>query len=184
MPSTFGIQKGMDNWLDEKEIKGLPSRGIQYRPITPATSMLMLYRANGNEKYRKMADLFRSQLKTASAYKRGRLLAQEDLSIPDVARRAVYGPALLRGVFKHLPRGQLERHRESVRLDGKRSRDAKTGLLYHGWDESKQQKWADKTSGRSPHFWGRAMGWYAMGLIDTLEYFPKDHPRRGELSRS
>jgi unsaturated rhamnogalacturonyl hydrolase len=61
------------------------------------------------------------------------------------------------------------------------SRDAKTGLLYHGWDESKEQRWADKTTGRSPHFWGRAMGWYAMALVDALEHFPETHPRRGEL---
>ena len=25
------------------------------------------------------------------------------------------------------------------------------------------------------------MGWYAMGLVDTLEYFPKKHPQRAEL---
>ena len=25
------------------------------------------------------------------------------------------------------------------------------------------------------------MGWYAMALVDTLEFFPKDHPRRAEL---
>jgi unsaturated rhamnogalacturonyl hydrolase len=25
------------------------------------------------------------------------------------------------------------------------------------------------------------MGWYAMALVDTLDYFPKDHPQRGEL---
>src|SRR5262249_28982627 len=61
------------------------------------------------------------------------------------------------------------------------SRDSKTGLLYHGWDESKEQRWADKTTGRSPNFWGRAMGWYAMALVDTLDYFPKDHPQRSEL---
>ncbi len=61
------------------------------------------------------------------------------------------------------------------------TRDPKTGLLYHGWDESKQQLWADKTTGRSPHVCGRAMGWYAMALVDTLEQFPKDHPRRAEL---
>jgi unsaturated rhamnogalacturonyl hydrolase len=63
----------------------------------------------------------------------------------------------------------------------KHARDEKTGLAYHGWDESKEQRWANKETGRSPHVWGRAMGWYAMGLIDTLEQFPKDHPRRKEL---
>ena len=61
------------------------------------------------------------------------------------------------------------------------ARDAKTGLLYHGWDESKEQKWADKKTGLSPHFWGRAMGWYGMALVDVLESFPKNHPRQKEL---
>jgi len=61
------------------------------------------------------------------------------------------------------------------------SRDPKTGLLYHAWDEAKEQKWADKTTGRSPHVWGRAMGWYAMALDDTLEVFPENNPRRAEL---
>jgi unsaturated rhamnogalacturonyl hydrolase len=57
----------------------------------------------------------------------------------------------------------------------------KTGLLYHGWDESKKQRWSDPTTGRSPNFWGRAMGWYGMALVDTLDYFPKAHPKRAEL---
>ena len=61
------------------------------------------------------------------------------------------------------------------------ARDAKTGLLYHGWDESKQQKWANPQTGLSPHFWARAMGWYGVALVDVLENFPKDHKRRKEL---
>lgn len=63
----------------------------------------------------------------------------------------------------------------------KHSRDDKTGLLYHGWDESKTQKWADSLTGRSPNFWGRSMGWYAMALVDVLDYFPKAHPKRDTL---
>jgi rhamnogalacturonyl hydrolase YesR len=61
------------------------------------------------------------------------------------------------------------------------TRDAKTGLLYHGWDESKQQRWANPVTGQSPEFWGRAMGWYAMALVDVLDYFPKNHPKRAAL---
>src|ERR1051326_4773412 len=61
------------------------------------------------------------------------------------------------------------------------ARDAKTGLLYHGWDESRRQRWADPRTGRSPNFWGRAVGWYALALVDALDYFPQDHPRRAEL---
>ena len=61
------------------------------------------------------------------------------------------------------------------------TRDPKTGLLYHAWDESRQEAWANKTIGTSPNFWARAMGWYAMAVVDTLPYFPKDHPRRPSL---
>jgi unsaturated rhamnogalacturonyl hydrolase len=60
-------------------------------------------------------------------------------------------------------------------------RDPKTGLLYHGWDESKQQRWADKTTGRSPEFWGRAMGWYMMALVDVLDSYPENDPGREQL---
>ena len=59
--------------------------------------------------------------------------------------------------------------------------DSKTGLLYHGWDESKQMPWADKVTGCSPNFWSRSIGWYMMALVDVLDYFPKDHPKRKEL---
>lgn len=52
-----------------------------------------------------------------------------------------------------------------------------TGLYSHGWDESKQEKWADKETGKSAHTWGRGMGWYAMTLVDALEFFPKNHPQ-------
>jgi unsaturated rhamnogalacturonyl hydrolase len=61
------------------------------------------------------------------------------------------------------------------------TRDPKTGLLYHGWDESKQQKWANPESGASPNFWARGMGWYMMALVDTLPYFPEDDPGRAQL---
>jgi unsaturated rhamnogalacturonyl hydrolase len=63
----------------------------------------------------------------------------------------------------------------------KNSRDLKTGLLYHGWDESKAEQWANKTTGRSPNFWARAMGWYGMALVDVLDNFPTSHPKRKDL---
>ncbi|MCA5004009.1 glycoside hydrolase family 88 protein [Sphingobacterium bovistauri] len=57
----------------------------------------------------------------------------------------------------------------------KNARDPKTGLLYHGWDESREQRWANPQTGHSPHFWGRGMGWFVFALVDVLEYFPEDH---------
>lgn len=61
------------------------------------------------------------------------------------------------------------------------ARDSKTGLLYHGWDESRKEKWSDSLTGLSPNFWGRAMGWYGMALVDVLDYFPVGHPKRDSL---
>lgn len=59
--------------------------------------------------------------------------------------------------------------------------DKKTGLLYHGWDESKKMDWANKETGTSPNFWSRSLGWYAMALVDVLDYMPENHPKRAEL---
>lgn len=61
--------------------------------------------------------------------------------------------------------------------------DQPTDLWRHGWDENCKTKWAckefnydfgapetyDKTSGRSSHAWGRAMGWYAMACLEVLD---------------
>ena len=61
------------------------------------------------------------------------------------------------------------------------ARDPKTGLLYHGWDESKQERWADKKTGLSSQFWARAMGWQMMALVDTLAWYPADDVGRKQL---
>jgi unsaturated rhamnogalacturonyl hydrolase len=61
------------------------------------------------------------------------------------------------------------------------ARDPQTGLLYHAWDESKEQKWANPVTGCSPHFWGRAMGWFAMALVDVLDILPATHADHPEL---
>ncbi|WP_417558671.1 glycoside hydrolase family 88/105 protein [Mesoflavibacter zeaxanthinifaciens] len=63
----------------------------------------------------------------------------------------------------------------------KYNRDPKTGLYYHGWDESKEQKWADKETGLSQNFWSRGMGWYGMALVDILDFLPENHPGRARV---
>ncbi|MDR6884997.1 glycoside hydrolase family 88 protein [Bacillus sp. 3255] len=63
----------------------------------------------------------------------------------------------------------------------KHTRDVTTGLLHHGWDESREQRWCDTDTGKSRHFWCRGMGWYAMALVDALEHFPEEHPQRGTI---
>ncbi len=62
-------------------------------------------------------------------------------------------------------------------------RDPRTGLLYHAYDESRGQRWSDSKTGLSPHFWGRAIGWFCMAVLDILDFLPASHPKRGELGR-
>ena len=59
--------------------------------------------------------------------------------------------------------------------------DSKTGLMFHAYDESGQSAWADKETRHSPEIWCRAMGWFAMTLVEVLDLLPKDHPTRPEL---
>lgn len=176
------IQKGMDYWIDENgghKDYDLAEYNIDH--VTPGTAMMTLYRVTGNEKYRKMVDLFRSQLRTHPRTNEGGFWHKK------IYPYQMWLDGLYMGQPFYAEYSQVfgednwnDIANQFVWME-KHSRDEKTGLLYHGWDESRQQKWADKSTGRSPHFWGRAMGWYAMGLIDVLEFFPKDHPRRQEL---
>lgn len=57
----------------------------------------------------------------------------------------------------------------------KHLRDSETGLYFHAWDEKKAQEWADPETGRSQFFWSRGLGWYAMALVDILDYIPEDN---------
>ena len=70
-----------------------------------------------------------------------------------------------------------------IRLIEKHTRDPKTGLLYHAWDESKAQRWCDPETGLSKYFWGRAVGWYVMAIVDVLDHLPQGqaHAQRSEL---
>lgn len=144
--------------------------------------MLLLYKVTGKPKYLKAVQSLRQQLRTHPRTSEGGFwhkkiypyqmwldglymgepfyaeyaaLFHEDTAFNDIARQFIL----------------MERH----------ARDSKTGLLYHGWDESRQQRWANKTTGLSPNVWDRAMGWYGMGLVDVLDYFPQNHPKRDTL---
>jgi unsaturated rhamnogalacturonyl hydrolase len=80
----------------------------------------------------------------------------------------------------HHPEAFKDITHQFVLLD-EHARDPKTGLLYHGWDESKLQRWADKQTGLSSQFWARGMGWTMMALVDTLDYYPEQDAGREQL---
>lgn len=150
--------------------------------ITPGRVVLALYRATQEQKYRKAADKLREQLTWQPRTKEGgfwhkhRYPYQMWLDGLYMAEPfyAEYSALFARpSDFDDIANQFIwtEQH----------LRDAKTGLLYHGWDESKQQRWANPATGQSAEFWGRGMGWYAMALVDVLDYFPKNHPKRAAI---
>ncbi len=57
----------------------------------------------------------------------------------------------------------------------------KNGLLYHAWDESREEEWADNETGKSSEVWGRAAGWYIVALTIILEYIPDKYEFKNEL---
>ena len=63
---------------------------------------------------------------------------------------------------------------EQALLMVQKTRDDKTGLLFHAWDSSKSAKWADHASGCSSEFWGRSIGWVPVALLDDLAHMESD----------
>ncbi|XDG01341.1 hypothetical protein ABKA04_000956 [Annulohypoxylon sp. FPYF3050] len=61
------------------------------------------------------------------------------------------------------------------------TRNHTSGLLVHGYDESKKAVWADPVTGAAPLVWSRAVGWYFMSLLEVIPLFPEAHPGRARL---
>ena len=59
--------------------------------------------------------------------------------------------------------------------------DPATGLYRHAWDESRSMFWCDPQTGLSAHAWGRATGWFAIALVEVLDYLPRNYPGRQAL---
>lgn len=150
--------------------------------INNGKSVLTLYRVTQKEKYLKAARLLRDQL-----------LKHPRTSEGSFWHKKIYpGQVWLDGLYMAQPflaeyamlSGEDSLFAGIARqfiLIEKHARDTKTGLLYHAWDETKDQAWANKQTGCSPLFWARAMGWYANALVDVLDYFPVNAPERKEL---
>ncbi|MFT3845978.1 MAG: glycoside hydrolase family 88 protein [Lacibacter sp.] len=177
------LKSRMDYFVqNDGSIKGYELEEYNIDHVNNGKLVLLLYRVTGAEKYKKAAMHLRDQLRThprtneggfwhkkiytnqmwldglymgAPFYAEYAMLFHEDTAFNDIANQFIW----------------MEKH----------ARDPETGLLYHAWDESKQQQWANKTTGTSPHFWARAMGWYADALVDALDYFPANHPKIKDL---
>jgi unsaturated rhamnogalacturonyl hydrolase len=59
--------------------------------------------------------------------------------------------------------------------------EAPNGLLWHAYDEAAVQSWVVSGTHHSPEFWCRAIGWYGMSTVITLDTVPTTQANRGQL---
>jgi unsaturated rhamnogalacturonyl hydrolase len=177
------IQRSMDRLVTaDGAVPSYKPEDLSLDEVALGRELLLLYGRTKNSKYYKAATLIRQQLdvqpRTPSGgfwhkkrYPNQMWLDGLYMAEPFYAQYAAMfqQPAAFDDITKQFV--LIEAH----------TRDPKTGLLLHGWDESRQMGWANKETGAAPNVWARAVGWYAMALVDTLPYFPQDHPGRAQL---
>lgn len=184
-PKWFNyIQKQMDYYVaeDGKSIKDYEGSTYNIDHVNNGKLLLLLYRVTGKEKYKNAVELLREQLKNHPRTKEGGFWHKK------VYPYQMWLDGLYMGQPFYAEYAQVFQDdtifndvtRQFVLME-KNARDPKTGLLFHGYDESRQQQWADKKTGLSPHFWGRALGWFGMAMVDALDYFPAEHPGRQKI---
>ncbi len=144
----------------------------------PGQMVILLEQRTKQEKYRKAVDFLRERLKVHPRTSGGAFW-----------HRVTYPNQLwLDGVYMGIPflaeyaakyetgEQQHASFKEAVHefvIAREQLRDPATGLYFHAWDESRKADWANKETGRAPQFWARGMGWYAMALVDVLDFIPE-----------
>ncbi|MFA9370180.1 MAG: glycoside hydrolase family 105 protein [Labilibaculum antarcticum] len=177
------VIKWADSIINDKgeiHLYKVESYNIDY--VNSGKILFDVYKETGNEKYKLAMDRLIKQLKVHPRTHEGafwhKLIYQHQvwldglyMGAPFLAQYAVNfdQPELLNDAINQFV------------VCAKHTFDAETGLYYHAWDESHNQKWANKTTGQSPNFWGRSMGWWFMALVDVLDYVPENYPQRLDL---
>lgn len=179
------VRTNMDTFIEpDGAIRTYDMEDYNLDQINAGKLLFPLYEATGDERYRRAIDTLRTQLRLHPRTSEGGFWHKQIYPY-QLWLDGVYmaGPFLTEyGVTFDDPEAVDEVVHE-ILLVARYTRDPATGLMYHGWDEQREQVWADSVTGLSSHFWGRAMGWYAMALVDVLDLLPESHPDRGEVVR-
>ncbi len=150
--------------------------------IRPAVNLFALWRKTGDDRYKTTLQNHIQQLKTHPRTSEGGFWHKKIyphqmwldglfMASPFMAQ---YGAEFNESVW-------FDEVVRQITLVYRHTLDPKTGLLYHGWDESREQGWSNPETGQSPNFWSRAIGWYVVAIVDILDFLPADHPGRPEL---
>lgn len=177
------IQHSMDFYVREDgTIKDYKRDEFNIDHLNNGKVLMLLYSITGKEKYRKAINYMRTQLNDHPRTKEGSFWHKKIYPSQVWLDGLYMGQPFYAEYAMHYKQDSVfdDIARQFINIE-KHTRDAKTGLLYHGWDESKEQAWANKETGCSPNFWARAMGWYGVAMVDALDYFPKNHPGRDSI---
>ena len=138
--------------------------------INTASNLFLLYDKTGDEKYKKALDLVRTQLDTMPRTKENSFW-HKDIYPNQVWLDGLYmaEPFYMRYETRFNKMGKCNDVIHQFENVEKYMKDPKTGLYYHGYDESREMYWADPVTGCSPNFWLRALGWFSLALVETAQ---------------
>lgn len=177
----------VETWVDSHiDSQGHPDRQIHaLDDVLAANLLVVLYQETHEERYKLAAEFFRHRFDdyprtTDGGFWHATVPSRQWQLWADGTYMAV--PFLVRygQEFNDARYTEDEAVRQLLVYD-KHLKAAHRGLLYHAYDESGKAPWADPRTHHSAYFWCRAIGWYGMATIDTLDVLPKDHPGRKQL---
>lgn len=160
-------------------------RGSSMDDMMAGTVVVWAYRQTGMEKYRKAAERIRRSFDNYPRTTEG-LFWHGRGTVGEVWVDGVFmGQMFLTSYGKYIDDSDYCFNEAANQLLGvyQRLQKGNSGLLYHGWDEDCNAKWANRQTGLSPEVWSEGLGWYALVLVESLEVFPENHPQRAELER-
>lgn len=141
-----------------------------------------LYDKTKDERYRKAADLLRSQMDTHPRTSEGGYWHKNVYPHQMWLDGLYMGAPFVAEYAQRFNRpSDFEDMVNQFLIVARHTYDPATKLYRHGWDESRQMHWADSITGQSQHAWGRACGWFMMGMVDILEFIPQETKGREAL---
>jgi len=167
---------------EDGSIKGYKYSDFNIDRVRPGLNILRLYQQTGEEKYRTAADTLAAQMREHPRTRSNGFWHKKIYPWQMWLDGIYMAHPFLTAYAKEFNQEEwYDKVAFQIKLIYEKTRDPETGLLYHGWDESREQAWCNPETGQSQHFWSRAMGWYLMGIVDVLDNFPEDHQERGDL---
>ncbi len=162
---------------------------VSYKPselsldrINTGKIFFRMYERTKDEKYRKAMDMLRSQLTCQPRTSEGgfwhKLVYPNQMWLDGIYMAS---PFYAEYTFRNNRPEDYQDVLNQFLVIARHTYDPANGLYRHAWDESKSQKWANIETGQSAHVWGRAMGWYAMALVDALPFIPKHEAGRDKV---